>query len=60
MWRKLKHTQRERERERERDTSSAEKSESWGSDWPAIAVAVGSDGFRVCAKRKFMWWGLRV
>ena len=40
------------ERERERDTSSAEKSESWGSDWPAIdvavAVAVGSDGFRVC------------
>ena len=41
---------RERERERERDTSSAEKSESLGSNWPAIAVAVvvGLDGFMVC------------
>lgn len=39
MWRKWKSVHRERERGR--DTSSAEKSESWGSDWPAIAVAVG-------------------
>jgi hypothetical protein len=42
---KTNHTKSQTQRERE--TSSAEKSDWWGSDWPAISV--GSNGSRVYA-----------